>query len=157
MSKASNSNEFKKFFKIFFNDSAAKSADGLSLTFIGLDNEKLVLPDFPEFLISFNDLVKKKKSQLISNIKEIITYGKADKSKYSQFLILLYSFNTPDNKTLKAGLLIGNQKEIGFTLVGLWPFNSPQNNDSVSIENFHNLLKMIIEQKSNLQDVVLIT
>jgi len=156
MSKPSNSNEFNKFFKVFFNDSNSKSAEGLSLTFIGLDNDNLILPDFPDFLISFNELVKKKKCQSVSNIKEILTYGKADKSKYGQFFILLYSYLTPDNITLKAGLLIGNQKEKGFSLVGLWPFNSPQNNNSVSIENFQNLLKMIIGEKLNLQDVVLI-
>jgi hypothetical protein len=160
MMKSSNSLEttdFDKFYKIFFNGSSTTSSDGLNLTFVGLDNYNLSLTDFPNFLGSYNEQVKKKKVQSISNIKEIITFGKADKTKYSQFFVLLYSYKTPENLVLKAGLLIAKHNEKGFQLIGLWPFNSIQKNTNLSIENFQNLLKMIIEQKENFQDIVMIT
>jgi hypothetical protein len=147
--------ELNKFFKVFFTGSSNTQMEGLTLTFYGLENDTLNLPQFPGFLSKYKELAKKKQFYAIDNIKEVIALGKADKSKILQFVVLLYSIKDSNDKFQRAGLLIGNHKEKGYTIIGLWPFNSVKS-ASISIENFKTLLQMILTQHEKFEDLLLI-
>ncbi len=82
--------------------------------------------------------------------------GKADKSKFLQFIVLLYSVKNENDSIQRAGIFVGNHKEKGYLIIGIWPFNATKS-AGLSLSNFENLLKMILSQKEKFEDVLLIT
>jgi hypothetical protein len=147
--------KYNAIFKIYFDGTADSSTQGLNLTFFGPEKSEIILDDFPTFLLKFEELARKKKTHSIGNIKEIISLGRADKSVITQFFTLLYTIHISDDNNQKAGVLIGNHKEFGHVVLGIWPYGSITN-ASLSSEDFNNLFIQVVSNSENFKDMLLI-
>jgi hypothetical protein len=150
--------DFNEIFKVYFKGSSNITPENLNLTFFWIQNQELIIPIsiFSDFLVKYNVLVKNKKATSVNNIKQVLPLGKATNEKITQFMILLYSIKSIDNDLIRAGLLIGNHKEKGFMVLGVWPFNSIKSASFV-VDNYLNLFQVILSDASKFQDLLLIS
>jgi len=75
------------------------------------------------------------------NIEEVITVGEVTSSyKYNYFLALLYILKTSGEKR---GYLIGNVRNLGDIIIGIWPFDQQdsQLTPETILENYSNIIK----------------
>lgn len=87
------------------------------------------------------------------NIEEVITVGEITQSyNYNYFLAILYILKK-DGK--KQGYLIGNVKNLGDIIIGIWPFDQDDNQLTPEriLENYVN----IINKPENYSNVCLIS
>lgn len=87
------------------------------------------------------------------NIEEVLIIGNPSvEYSYNYFLVILYTFKADGKKN---GFLIGNVKNLGDVIIGIWPFNKELNN--ITEENVLNSLKDIIENPDKFSSICLIS
>lgn len=146
--------EFTSNYKVFFEGNPTTPTVGLSLTFLGLTDIKKV-SEFPNFAVKFNELARRKQYNSIGNIKEVLPLGISERSKLTQFHVLLYS-NKLETKLQRTGLLIANHKDHGYIVLGIWPLDSSKENINIS-NNFDEILHQIIAHPEKYFDCMLIS
>ena len=75
------------------------------------------------------------------NIEEVITVGNIKPSyNYNYFLALLYTLKSNGKKL---GFLIGNVKNLGDVIIGVWPFDTEisQLTPDIILENYSDIIK----------------
>lgn len=140
--------------KIHFKGDPVFPTTGLNLTFEELKNY-VPIPSFHEFLIEFNELTRKKKVRSISNINQVIFSSDTNPIKKIQYFCLFYS-KKDENNIRREGILIADNPENGFNIIGQWPL---LNRHEISTPKFHysQLLNDILKNIENFQDLFLIT
>ncbi len=128
-------------YKVIFKGSKKEQEKDLSLTFKSIDSEKLLTIPSP-IIINLKKL-SEKSPNIISyqNIEEVVKIGTGTSlSDFNYYLVILYTYKKDNNKV---GFLIGNVKNQGDLLIGIWPFNEQLSEDSLRnfIKNFENLIK----------------
>ena len=113
----------------------------LTLNFKNLIFEKpITLPH--KLIPKLKDLSEKSDTIIIfQNIEEVIIVGNAKPQyEYKYYLVILF---TQISNEEKRGYLIGNVKNIGDIIIGIWPFNQQETDltPETILENSNNLLK----------------
>ncbi|MBY8984432.1 MAG: hypothetical protein KGD65_05165 [Candidatus Lokiarchaeota archaeon] len=94
-----------------------------------------------------------KNNNIISfqNIEEVIVVGNVEtKLKYNYYLVILFTSNGE-----KQGHLIGNVKNLGDILIGVWPFNQLLSN--MTSEIIHEIYNNIIKNTEKFSNICLIS
>lgn len=85
------------------------------------------------------------------NIEEVIVVGNVEtKFSYNYYLVILFTSNGE-----KQGHLIGNVKNLGDVLIGVWPFNHELSN--INPEIIHEKYTNIIKNPEKFSKICLIT
>ncbi|UCC21024.1 MAG: hypothetical protein JSV62_07015 [Promethearchaeota archaeon] len=108
-------------YKVIFRAQDEIENKNLTLSFKNLDFEKPIsIP--AKFIIELKK-ISENNNQIINfqNIEEVITVGNPIfKYSYNYYIVVLFTIKS-DGK--KVGFLIGNVKNIGDIIIGIWPFN----------------------------------
>ena len=108
-------------FKVVFKTIEQAENTNLTLSFKYLDIEKpITIPT--QFILELKKLSETNENVIhFQNIEEVIIIGNQE-SKYvcNYYLIILFMLRTSGTKQ---GYLIANIKNIGDTIIGIWPFN----------------------------------
>jgi hypothetical protein len=129
------------FYKVIFKASNENENNSFSLTFRNLITSKpIYIPS--RYFSALKELSKENKDIInFQNIQEVIKIGE-DGFNYifNYYIVLLFTY-IHDRK--KQGFLIGNAKNLGDILIGIWPFNQKQLNFTSSniVELFDDLIK----------------
>lgn len=87
------------------------------------------------------------------NIEEVITVGEITQSyNYNYFLAILYILKKNGKKR---GYLIGNVRNLGDIIIGIWPFD--QDDDQLTPERIRENYSNIINKPENYSNVCLIS
>ncbi|MFX0006667.1 MAG: hypothetical protein ACFFA7_15720 [Promethearchaeota archaeon] len=87
------------------------------------------------------------------NIEEVLIIGNPSvEYSYNYFLVILYTFKADGKEN---GFLIGNVKNLGDVIIGVWPFNKELNN--ITKDNVLNSFKDIIENPDKFSSICLIS
>jgi hypothetical protein len=138
-------------YKVLFKGYDESTESRFNLIFRGINSSNTI--EIPSDLIL--ELKKLTKLNLryinFQNIAEVIKIEKTPSSlAYSNYFILLYKIK---NGT-REGYLIGNEKNLGDLLIGIWPFN----NQSFE-RDFNNIIKKlndIIDNPQEYDEILLI-
>jgi len=108
-------------YKVIFRAHEKFENKNLTLSFKNLDFEKpLSIP--AKFILELKK-ISEKNNQVINfqNIEEVLIIGNPTfEYSYNYYLVILYTIKS-DGK--KIGYLIGNVKNLGDIIIGVWPFN----------------------------------
>ena len=94
-----------------------------------------------------------KSNNIISfqNIEEVIVVGNVKtKLRYTYYLVILFTSNGE-----RQGHLIGNVKNLGDVLIGVWPFNQLLSN--MTLEIIHEIYNNIIKNTEKFSNICLIS
>jgi hypothetical protein len=87
------------------------------------------------------------------NIEEVITIGDLDSNYvFNYYLVILYTIKSNGKKV---GYLIGNIKQLGDIVIGVWPFTTKGNN--LSRDSILGSLEEIIKNISNYSKVCIVS
>jgi len=142
-------------FKVYFQGAVDHNSEDLSLTFYSLQEENISIDYFPTFLREYNDLERKKKTQTIENLKEVIPFGSASKASILQFYVFIYTQQEKKQPPTRSGYLIGNRGKNGYQLVGIWPYQAHETLHPSS-NKVTTTLKAIIKKPANFSDLLLV-
>ena len=140
-------------FKVIFKARERSAEKNLTLSFKDLNTENpIVVPaNSIQRLISLseaeNDII------YFTNIEEVIIVGNAHHNyTYNYYLILLFTLNS--NREPR-GFLIGNVRNLGDLIIGVWPFNlhSSQSTSMIIVEKYYD----IINNPTNYSKICLIS
>lgn len=105
---------------------------------------KLIL-ELKNLSIKNNDVIS------FQNIEEVIVVGNVEtKLRYNYYLVILFTSNGE-----KQGHLIGNVKNLGDILIGVWPFNRLFSN--MTSEIIHEIYNNIIKNTEKFSNICLIS
>jgi len=108
-------------YKVIFRTPQQFEPKNLTLSFKNLEFEKPI--SIPGKFIFELKKISEKNNHIINfqNIEEVLTIGNPTVDyQYNYYLVILYIFKL-DAK--KIGYLIGNVKNLGDIIIGIWPFN----------------------------------
>ena len=113
----------------------------LTLNFKNLAFKKpLTIPS--KFIQELKNLSEKsEKIIFFQNIEEVIIVGNIRPNEnYNYYLIILFTLKSGGEKQ---GYLIGNVKNIGDIIIGIWPFNRqvPELTPEIILENYNDIIK----------------
>ena len=140
----------KSSFKVYYKDIKIVDLTDFSLVFFTEPQNQPLLEDFHQFILKYNDLIAKKKGKMHQLIKEIIPYGNASKDGITQFYSLLL---TKQGK--KYGYLVGNEKNNGFKILGVWPLQ--EEDYSTRIREISEDLSQIIQNPDIYENILLLS
>ncbi len=108
-------------YKVIFRAHQQFETKNLTLSFKNIEFEKpLSIP--LKFILELKK-ISEKNNHIINfqNIEEVLTIGNPTVDyPYNYYLVILY---TSKSDTKKIGYLIGNVKNLGDIIIGVWPFN----------------------------------
>ncbi len=139
-------------YKVIFRALEQFENRNLTLSFKNLEfNNPISLPNrFREFRDTSGSIGHVMNFQ---NIEEVLIIGNPSvEYSYNYYLVILCT-SKEDGK--KRGFLIGNVKNLGDIIIGVWPFNMHLNN--LTRENVLNSFKDIIENPDKFNSICLIT
>jgi hypothetical protein len=127
-------------FKVIFKATESSAEKNLNLSFKYLNTEEPII--VPANTIQKLKSLNEAENEIIyfTNIEEVIIVGNVDHNyTYNYYLVLLFTLKTNGEKR---GYLIGNVKNLGDLIIGIWPFNLPssQSNSENVIENFDDII-----------------
>ena len=128
-------------YKVIFKAIHQFENKNLTLNFKNLILEKpITLPH--KLIPKLKDLSEKSDKIIVfQNIEEVIIVGNVKPQyEYKYYLVILF---TQISNEEKRGYLIGNVKNIGDIIIGIWPFNQQETDltPETILENSNNLLK----------------
>jgi hypothetical protein len=128
-------------YKVIFKAIHQFENKNLTLNFKNLIFEKpITLPH--KLIPKLKDLSEKSDTIIVfQNIEEVIIVGNVKPQyEYKYYLVILF---TQISNEEKRGYLIGNVKNIGDIIIGIWPFNQQETDltPETILENSNNLLK----------------
>jgi hypothetical protein len=138
-------------YKVIFRAIEQFENRNLTLSFKDLNvKNPLLIP--AKKILELKDLSAKSKNVVsFQNIEEVIIVGNVEtKFNYNYYLVILFTSNGE-----KQGHLIGNVKNLGDVLIGVWPFNQELSN--MSPEKIHEIYNNIIKNPKNFNDICLIS
>ncbi|MFW9949637.1 MAG: hypothetical protein ACFFKA_05875 [Candidatus Thorarchaeota archaeon] len=128
------------FYKVIFKALEEHEDNTFSLTFRSIiDSKPICIPS--HYFSTLKELSKKDKNVInFQNIQEVIKIGENGSNYIFNYYIVLL-FTQFENRE-KQGFLIGNAKNYGDILIGIWPFNKEFLNYSSNtiLEIFDNLI-----------------
>ena len=138
-------------YKVIFKAIEQFENRNLTLSFKDLNLKNLII--IPANLILELRNLNTKNNNIVSfqNIEEVIVVGNVEtKFRYNYYLVILFTSNGENQ-----GHLIGNVKDLGDILIGVWPFNHQLSNmtPEIIIENYNN----IIQNSENFSNICLIS
>ncbi len=142
-------------YKVYFRDTLDGKAESYALTFFGSKEKTIPLAEFPSFLLAFNDLVRTKAAIAIKNIKEIIPVSQSNISNILNFFVLLYS-DSKNETNARNGVLVGNHKELGHILLGIWPYSTLTGKFPKQMD-FERLFNTILSNSERFEELLLVT
>lgn len=140
-------------FKVIFKGSKKTSQKDLSLTFKSIVSEKII--SIPKLVILKLKKLSQNNPDIINfqNIEEVLKIGTgASSSEHNYYFVIIF---TKKKDTKRVGLLIGNVKNQGDLLLGIWPFNE-QISESL-IDELLKDLQLLIKKPHDYQDISLIS
>ena len=149
------SSEKDAIYKVFLKGMGNSDEQEYDLTFFGLEQKMIPLEQFSSFLLAYNDLAQKKKTISISNVKEIIPLGKAEKRDFINFYVILFS-QTKEGEMERSGILVGNHKVQGFCVIAIWPLTALEKFNH-TISDFDVMLQKIVQHPENYSELILIS
>jgi len=142
----------KKVFKVLFNKNRNKEEEVLSLTF-----NILPISNHIKIPISIITKLKKLSEQYqnvtsIQNIQNVVNLdNQISHDSYNYYIVILFKIK---KNLKKEGLLIGNVKNSGDVLIGIWPFNLSIENQSS--EKLMEKLKNLINNPRKYDEICII-
>ena len=126
-------------YKVIFKAIEQFENRNLTLSFKDL-NVKNPIPIPANLILELRNLsTKNNKVISFQNIEEVIVVGNTEtKFRYNHYLVILFTSNGE-----KQGHLIGNVKNLGDILIGVWPFNLQVSNmtPEIILEHYINIIK----------------
>jgi hypothetical protein len=128
-------------FKVIFKATERSSEKNLNLSFKLLNTDEPII--VPTNSIQRLKTLSEAENEIIyfTNIEEVIIEGNVDhKYNYIYYLVLLFTLKTTGEQR---GYLIGNVKNLGDLIIGIWPFNLPLSRSRSEIvkENFDDIIR----------------
>ena len=128
-------------YKVIFRAHEKFENKNLTLSFINVDFEKPV--SIPAKFILELKKISEKNNQVINfqNIEEVLIIGNPTfEYSFNYYLVILYTIK-PDGR--KVGYLIGNAKNLGDIIIGVWPFNiySKDITEEKVLETYHDIIE----------------
>ena len=128
-------------YKVIFKAIHQFENKNLTLNFKNLIFEKPITL-LHKLIPKLKDLSEKSDTIIVfQNIEEVIIVGNVKpQQEYKYYLVILF---TQISNEEKRGYLIGNVKNIGDIIIGIWPFNQQETDltPETILENSNNLLK----------------
>ena len=139
-------------YKVIFRALERFESRNLTLSFKNLEFSTPV--SLPNKFREFRDIsVNSDHVMSFQNIEEVLIIGNPSvEYSYNYFLVILYTSKADGEKN---GFLIGNVKNLGDVIIGVWPFNKELNN--ITEENVLNSLKDVIENPDKFSSICLIS
>ena len=140
-------------YKVIFRAHQQFENKNLTLSFKNLEFEKPVT--IPTKFILELKKISEKNNHIINfqNIEEVLIIGNPIVDyPYNYYLIILY---TVKSDAKKIGYLIGNVKNIGDIIIGIWPFNI--HIKDITDDKIINTFNEIIENPDKFSSICLIT
>ena len=137
-------------YKVIFKGNNETKEKNLTLTFKSvIYEEPIKIP--AKFILGLKKLSEINKNIVFfKNIDEITQFDQdISLISYNYYYILLFQL-----KNEKTGFLIGNTKEMGDILIGIWPFNREQT--QISTEKIYEKLDNIINKADEYSKICLI-
>lgn len=127
-------------YKVIFKEIQHIENKNLTLNFNKLAFKKpLIVP--PKFLRELKTLSEKSENIIFfQNIEEVIIVGNINSNvNYNYYLIILFMLKSDGDRH---GYLIGNVKNVGDIIIGIWPFNRQVSEltPETIIENYHDII-----------------
>lgn len=140
-------------YKVIFRAQGQFENKNLTLSFKNL-NFKKPLSISELSLLELKNLNEKNQHIIkFQNIEEILIIGKPTVDYiYNYYLVLLFS--TESDKR-KMGYLIGNVKNLGDIIIGIWPFNT--NNNNITEKKILETYNDVIKNPANYSSICLIS
>ncbi|MBY9007570.1 MAG: hypothetical protein KGD63_12520 [Candidatus Lokiarchaeota archaeon] len=135
-------------YKVIFKGSNKIEKEKLSLTFKEVDLDS-ILRISEEYI---NKLKKIRDKEIINfqNIETVIRFGpNGSPSNYNYYNVILFSYN--ENRQ---GMLIGNLKNKGDVLIGIWPFDKELNKEA--LEYLNQIFNDLIITPNKFQEICII-
>ena len=138
-------------YKVIFKAFEQLENRNLTLSFKDL-NVKYPITIPAKLILELKNLsVKNNNVVSFQNIEEVIVVGNVEtKLKYNYYLVILFTSNGENQ-----GHLIGNVKNLGDILIGVWPFNQQLSN--MTPEIIHEIYNNIIKNTEKFSDICLIS
>ncbi|MFX1259093.1 MAG: hypothetical protein ACFFAN_14640 [Promethearchaeota archaeon] len=137
-------------YKVIFKENKETNKNKLTLTF------RSIKIDYPikipiHYILQLKKLSETNQTIItFRNIDEVIKFGKDISEKLiKNYIILLFQ-----SKQKKEGFLIGNVKDLGIILIGIWPFNEKQ--ILITAEKFYEKLNDLIKNSQDYSKICLI-
>ncbi|MHA1914439.1 MAG: hypothetical protein ACW986_13270 [Promethearchaeota archaeon] len=128
-------------FKVIFKAKEKSAEKNLDLSFRHLNAENPII--VPANSIQRLKSLSEVENDIISftNIEEVIIVGNVDHIYvYNYYLVLLFTLKSNGEQR---GYLIGNVRNLGDLIIGIWPFNlsSSQSSTEMVTKNYENIIK----------------
>ncbi|MFX0083898.1 MAG: hypothetical protein ACFE94_19295 [Candidatus Hodarchaeota archaeon] len=128
-------------YKVIFKAIQHFEYKNLTLNFKNLTfEEPLTIPS--NFILELKNLSEKfEKIIFFQNIEEVIIVGNIKPNiDYNYYRVILFTLKSDGEKQ---GYLIGNIKDIGDMIIGIWPFNRQVSEltPEIIVENYHDIIK----------------
>lgn len=128
-------------YKVIFRAIQHFDNKNLTLNFKNLAfKEPLTIPS--KFILELKNLSEKSnKIIFFQNIEEVIIVGNIRPNlDYNYYLVILFTLKLGGEKQ---GYLIGNVKNVGDTIIGVWPFNLQisELTPEIILENYNDIIK----------------
>lgn len=140
-------------YKVIFKALQQFENKNLTLNFRDLNFEKpLTIPS--ELILKLKDRSdKSEKIIYFQNIEEVITVGNTISDiDYNYYLVVLFTLNSTGEKQ---GYLIGNVKNLGDIILGIWPFNYQVS--SLTPKNVRDKYKDLLNNPENYNKICVIS
>ena len=140
-------------YKVIFKAHEQFEHKNLNLSFKSIEFKKPIsIP--AKFTLELKNLSEKSQHIItFQNIEEVITIGNPTVVRtYNYYLVILYTFKSNEKKM---GYLIGNVKNSGDIIMGVWPFNRDSKNltEEMILESYND----IMQNPDNYSTICLIT
>jgi len=127
-------------YKVIFKAIQHIENKNLTLNFKNLAFKKpLTIP--AKFILKLKNLSEKsEKIIFFQNIEEVIIVGNIPNVDYNYYLVILFTIKSGGEKQ---GYLIGNVKNLGDIIIGVWPFNQQVSEltPEIILENYNDIIK----------------
>jgi len=149
--------QFEEVMKVYYEGNDDETAKKRSLTFFAPFQSPLEINKFSEFLLSYNDLVRKGTVKHLSSIREVIPLRRSRNFiGFVNFYTLMFAKKDSTDHWDKRGLLIGQKQDHLFFLIGVWPFQETYSIDNITA-SLEKIFASILGKIASFSDVILIT
>ena len=139
-------------YKVLFKGESEEQGKNLSLTFKSISfNPPLNIKS--QILLEIKRLSEKSQTIVsFQNIEEVVKIGRdPSNTVYNYYIILLFTLKATDKRS---GLLLGNVKNLGDLIIGIWPFNEEV--QELTPETINSTLEDLVKNPNQYTNICLI-